>query len=217
MTMAPRIAKGNVIIGVSGGEFGTRGYFDAYDAATGRRVWRVYTVPGNPALGFENAAMRKAADTWEDGWWMQGGGGAVWDGMAYDPELNLIYVGTGNGPHKALNARESMITKDHLYAASILAVNADSGTMTWHFQMVPGDIWDYDGAQQLTLADLTINGRRRRVIMQANKNGFFYVLDRATGQFISGKPFSRVTWARGLDVQSGRPIENPEVRDSWGP
>lgn len=217
LTMAPRIAKGKVIIGVSGADLGTRGYFDAYDAVTGRRVWRVYTVPGNPAQGFENAAMRKAAETWEDGWWMQGGGGAVWDGMAYDPELNLIYVGTGNGPSKAFNAGESMITKDHLYAASILAVNADSGTMRWHFQMVPGDIWDYDGAQQLTLADLTINGHRRRVIMQANKNGFFYVLDRATGQFISGKPFSRVTWARGLDVQSGRPIENPEARDSSGP
>lgn len=221
ITMAPRVVRGKVIVGVSGGDYRTRGYFDAYDAVTGRRVWRFYTVPGDPAQGFENAAMRNAAETWEDGGWKQGGGGAVWDGMAYDPQLNLIYVGTGNGPTKAINAInaavESMITKDHLYTASIVAVNADSGTLRWHFQMVPGDIWDFDGVQQLTLADLTINGRRRRVIMQANKNGFFYVLDRATGEFISGKPFSFVTWARGLNAHSGRPIENPEVRDSSAP
>ena len=142
----------------------------------------------------------------------------MWDGMAYDPELNLIYVATGNGPREAGLQQGSgpLVSKDHLYTASILAVNADTGSLKWHFQMVPGEIWDYDGVQQLTLADLTINGRRRAVIMQANKNGFFYVLDRATGQFISGNPFSRLTWAKGLD-QLGRPIENPEARNNSGP
>jgi PQQ-dependent dehydrogenase (methanol/ethanol family) len=219
ITMAPRVAKGKVIIGVSGADFPTRGYFDAYDALTGRRAWRFYTVPGDPAKGFENAAMRRAAETWEEGWWKLGGGGAVWDGMAYDPELNLVYVATGNGPRDGgvQQGNTTVVQKDHLCTASILAVNADSGTLKWYFQMVPGEIWDYDGVQQLTLAELTIGGRRRKVIMQANKNGFFYVLDRGTGQFISGQPFSRVTWAQGLNPHTGRPIENPEARNNSGP
>jgi glucose dehydrogenase len=139
--------------------------------------------------------------------------------MAYDPELNLVYVATGNGPRDGgvQQGNTTVVQKDHLYTASILAVNADSGTLKWYFQMVPGEIWDYDGVQQLTLAELTIGGRRRKVIMQANKNGFFYVLDRGTGQFISGQPFSRVTWAQGLNPHTGRPIENPEARNNSGP
>jgi PQQ-dependent dehydrogenase (methanol/ethanol family) len=219
ITMAPRIAKGKVIIGVSGADLQTRGYFDAYDARTGRRSWRFYTVPGDPANGFENAAMKRAAGSWEDGWWKLGGGGAVWDGMAYDPDLNLIYVATGNGPKEGgiQHGSGPVMQKDHLYTASMLAVNADSGTLKWHFQMVPGEIWDYDAVQQLTLAELTVSGRARRVIMQANKNGFFYVLDRGTGEFISAQPFSSVTWAKGLDARTGRPIENPEARDNSGP
>ncbi|MEO8258772.1 MAG: PQQ-dependent dehydrogenase, methanol/ethanol family [Acidobacteriota bacterium] len=209
ITMAPRIAKGKVIIGVSGGDRPTRGFFDAYDAATGRRAWRFYTVPGDPAKPFENAAMKKAAETWDGDWWKKGGGGAVWDGMAYDPEAELVYVGTGNAEPWAQQLRTAT-ARDNLYVCSILAVHVDSGELKWHYQVVPNDIWDFDSVQHLMLADLTINGRPRKVIMQANKNAFYYVLDRLTGQFISAGAFSRVTWARGID-QKGRPMVNPEA------
>ena len=207
ITMAPRIAKGKVVIGVSGGDRPTRGFFDAYDALTGRRAWRFYTVPGDPARGFENAAMKKAAGTWDNEWWTRGGGGAVWDGMAYDPEAGLVYVGTGNAEPWTFHLRSSK-DKDNLYVASILAVDVDTGELRWHYQVVPGDNWDFDSVQHLILADLTINGRLRKVIMQANKNAFYYVIDRLTGQFISAQPFSYVTWARGIDQKTGRPIVN---------
>ena len=207
ITMAPRIAKGKVIIGVSGGDRPTRGFFDAYDALTGRRAWRFYTVPGDPSKGFENAAMKKAAETWDNDWWTRGGGGAVWDGMAYDPEAELVYVGTGNAEPWTFHLRSSK-DKDNLYVASILAVDVDSGELKWHYQVVPGDNWDFDSVQHLILADLPINGRTRKVIMQANKNAFYYVIDRITGQFISAQPFSYVTWARGIDQKTGRPIVN---------
>jgi quinohemoprotein ethanol dehydrogenase len=210
ITMAPRIAKGKVIIGVSGGDKPTRGFFDAYDAATGRRAWRFYTVPGDPAKPFENAAMKKAAETWDGNWWKVGGGGSVWDGMAYDPEAELVYVGTGNAEPWAQQLRTSTV-KDNLYVCSILAVHVDTGELKWHYQVVPNDIWDYDSVQHLMLADLTINGRQRKVIMQANKNAFYYVIDRLTGQFISAGPFSRVTWAKGIDQKTGRPLVNPEA------
>ena len=210
ITMAPRIARGKVIVGVSGGEFPTRGFFDAYDATTGHRVWRFYTVPGDPAKPFENEALKKAAQTWDGDWWKLGGGGAVWDGMAYDPDLDLIYVGTGNAEPWPRQFRGSM-GKDNLYVCSILAVRAATGELKWHYQVVPGDIWDYDSVQQLTLADLTIDGRLRKVIMQANKNGFFYVLDRGTGRLISADPYARVTWASGIDLKTGRPIVNPDA------
>jgi quinohemoprotein ethanol dehydrogenase len=210
ITMAPRIAKGKVIIGVSGGDRPTRGFFDAYDAATGRRVWRFYTVPGDPSKPFENAAMRKAAETWDQEWWKFGGGGAVWDGMAYDPEAGLVYVGTGNAEPWALQFRSSK-GKDNLYVCSILAVHVDTGELKWHYQVVPGDIWDFDSVQHLVLADLKIDGRVRKVIMQANKNAFYYVIDRITGQFISAEPFSKVTWSKGIDQKTGRPIVNPEA------
>jgi quinohemoprotein ethanol dehydrogenase len=210
VTMAPRIAKGRVIIGVSGGDRPTRGFFDAYDAQTGRRLWRFYTVPGDPSKPFENAAMKKAAATWDSEWWTRGGGGAVWDGMAYDPEADLIYDGTGNAEPWTFSLRSSR-DKDNLYVCSILAVSASTGELKWHYQVVPGDNWDYDSVQGLVLADLTINGRQRKVIMQAPKNGFYYVLDRLTGEFISAQPYSRVTWARGIDPRTGRPIVNPEA------
>lgn len=219
ITMAPRVAKGKVIVGMSGGDRPTRGYFSAFDALTGRELWRFYTVPGDPSKPFENAAMRKAAETWEGEWWKSGGGGAVWDGMAYDPDLNLLYVGTGNAEPwpgelrkgaKQIGAKGSA-GKDNLYVCSILAVNPDTGELKWYFQMSPGDSWDYDSVQHMILADLTINGRARKVIMQANKNGFYYVIDRANGQFVSGQPFSQVTWAKGLDERTGRPFINPEV------
>ena len=213
LTMAPRIAKGKVIVGAAGGDRPTRGFFAAYDADTGRQVWRFYTVPGDPAKGFESEAMRKAAATWDGEWWKLGGGGAVWDGISYDPESELLYVGTGNAEPwpAALRAKDVSTGRDNLYVASIVAVNVDTGTLKWYYQMVPGDQWDYDSVQQMILADLNINGRTRKVIMQANKNGFFYVLDRITGEFISAQPFSRVTWAKGIDPKTGRPIINPEV------
>ena len=209
ITMAPRIAKGKVVIGVGGAEYPVRGFVDAYDAKTGQRAWRFYTVPGDPSKPFENEAMRKAAATWNGEWWKMGGGATVWDGMAYDPDANLVYFGTGNGgpwPEKLRGG----VGKDNLYVCSIIALNADSGEMKWYYQAVPRDSWDYDSVQQLTLADLTINGRPRKVIMQANKNGFFYVLDRLNGEFVSATPFAPLNWATGVD-EKGRPMIRPEA------
>jgi quinohemoprotein ethanol dehydrogenase len=213
LTMAPRIAKNKVIIGASGGDRPTRGFFAAYDAMTGREAWRFYTVPGDPSKPFENAAMKKAAATWDGEWWKLGGGGAVWDGLAYDADADLIYVGTGNAEPWAQQLR-TVTPKDNLYVCSILAVSSSTGELKWHFQVVPGDIWDFDSVQHLILADLTDvvhGGRPRKVIMQANKNGFFYVIDRLTGEFISAGPFSRVNWAKGIDPKTGRPIVNPQA------
>ena len=210
LTMAPRVAKGKVIIGASGGDRPTRGFFDAYDAMTGQRAWRFWTVPGDPSKPFENAALKKAAETWDKEWWKNGGGGAVWDGFAYDADAGLVYVGTGNAQPWTFHHRSSR-DKDNLYVCSILAVDVDTGELKWHYQVVPGDNWDFDSVQHLILADLTINGRQRKVIMQANKDAFYYVIDRLTGQFISAGPFSQVTWAKGIDPKTGRPIVNEEA------
>ena len=210
ITMAPRIAKGKVIVGVAGAEYPVRGFFEAHDAKTGAFAWRFYTVPGDPSKPPENEEMRRAAATWSTEGMKMGGGGTVWDGMAYDPDANLIYVGTGNAGPWTQDARQQGKDKENLYAASILAVNPDTGRMAWYFQMVPGDEWDFDSVQQLLLADVVIKGQQRKVIMQANKNGFYYVIDRVTGKFISGQPFAQVTWARGLNEETGRPIINPE-------
>lgn len=209
ITAAPLIAKGKVLIGNAGAEFGVRGYVSAFDAETGKLVWRFYTVPGDPSKGFESKVMESAAKTWTGEWWKTGGGGTAWEGMVYDPALDLVYFGTGNPTawYRALRGGG-----DNLYTASILAVRASTGELAWHFQTAPGDNWDFDATQPLVQADLTIAGRPRKVIMQANKNGFFYVLDRATGEFISGSPFvSGITWASGLDPKSGRPIEAAQV------
>jgi quinohemoprotein ethanol dehydrogenase len=206
ITSAPRIAKGLVIIGNAGAEFGVRGYISAYDAETGKMAWRSYTVPGDPSKGFESKAMESAAKTWTGEWWKTGGGGTPWEGIAYDPALDLLYFGTGNPTAWYRSLRGG---GDNLYTASILAVHASNGEIAWHFQTTPGDNWDYDATQPLVQADLTIGGRARKVIMQANKNGFFYVLDRETGEFISGTAFvSGITWASGLDPKTGRPIES---------
>ena len=211
LTMAPRIAGGKVIIGVAGGDRPTRGFFDAYDARTGQRAWRFYTVPGDPSKPFENEAMRKAAPTWEGEWWKMGGGAAVWDGAAYDPEADLVYVGTGNAEPWSEAARQKK-RLDNLYVASILAVNLSTGQLKWHFQTTPGDEWDWDSVQHLMLAELNINGRQRKVIMQASKNGFFFVIDRVSGELLSAQAYARVNWASGFDLKTARPIENAQAR-----
>lgn len=211
ITQAPRVIKGRVVIGNSGSEYGVRGYISAYDAETGKLVWRFYTVPGDPAQPVEDPILTEAAKTWKGDWWKRGGGGTVWESLSYDPELNLIYFGVGNGLEWDHGYR-SKGQGDNWFLSSIVAINADTGRYAWHYQTTPGEEWDFDAVQQLILADLTIDGTRRPVLMQANKNGFFYVLDRKTGQLISAKNFTPVTWASGVDVKTGRPIENPGIR-----
>ena len=211
ITGAPRAVKGKVIIGNGGAEMGVRGYVSAYDAETGKLVWRFFTVPGDPAKGFENSALEKAAKTWSGEWWKNGGGGTVWDSMAYDPQLDLLYIGTGNGDPWARKIRNAQV-EDNLFASSIIALRPDTGEYVWHYQENPGDEWDYDSAEQIILADLRMDGQVRQVLLHAPKNGFFYVLDRATGKLLSAKPFAHVTWASGIDLQTGRPIESPEAQ-----
>ncbi|MCW3094041.1 MAG: alcohol dehydrogenase, partial [Ferruginibacter sp.] len=207
ITGAPRVVEGNVIIGNAGSDYGVRGYVTAYNATTGKQAWRFYIVPGDPAQPFENEAMKTAAKTWSGKWWEYGGGGTAWDAMAYDPELRLLYVGTGNGgPWNRENRSEGK--GDNLFISSILALDPMTGELKWYFQTTPGDQWDYTATQPLILADLQINGEQTKVIMQAPKNGFFYLLDRTNGKFISAKPFVYVNWAKSIDQNTGRPVEN---------
>jgi quinohemoprotein ethanol dehydrogenase len=215
ITGAPRLVKGKVLIGNGGAEMGVRGYVSAYDADTGKLVWRFYTVPGDPSKPFESSAEEKAAKTWSGQWWKLGGGGTVWDSIVYDPELDLLYIGTGNGT--PWNRRQrSPEGKDNLFTSSIVALKPDTGEYVWHYQEVPGDAWDYDAAAPMILADVTIAGAPRKVLFQAPKDGFFYVLDRATGAVISAKPYTTVTWASGIDPTSGRPTENVSARYEEG-
>ena len=211
VTGAPRVVKDKVLIGNAGAEMGVRGYVTAYDAATGREVWRFYTVPGDPSKPFESPALEKAAKTWTGEWWKLGGGGTVWDSMAYDPALDLLYIGVGNGSpwNRAIRSPKG---GDNLYLSSIVALRPDTGEYVWHYQTTPGDSWDFTATQHLILADLAIGGRTRQVIMQAPKNGFFYVLDRATGELLSADAYATTTWAKGVDVRTGRPIEDPAAR-----
>lgn len=211
ITGAPRIINGKVIIGNGGAEFGVRGYITAYDVNTGEQQWRFYTIPGNPEDGFESDAIAEAAKTWNGEWWKYGGGGTVWDSMAYDPELNLMYIGTGNGSVWNREVR-SPGGGDNLYLSSIVAINPDNGEYVWHYQTTPGESWDYTATQHMILADLTIDGKARKVIMQAPKNGFFYVIDRTNGEFISAENYVPVTWASGIDPATGRPIETENAR-----
>jgi quinohemoprotein ethanol dehydrogenase len=211
ITGAPLVVKNMVIIGNGGGEYAIRGYITAYDTQTGKQLWRFYTIPGDPSKPFENKAMEVAAKTWSGDWWKMGGGGNPWDAISYDPKLDLLYFGTAQGGPWVQHFRDPK-GGTNLYVCSIIALHADTGKFAWYFQTTPGDEWDYDAVQQLTLADIKINGKLRHVIMQAPKNGFFYVLDRKTGQFISAAPYVKVTWAKGVDPKTGRPIEDPAMR-----
>jgi len=212
ITGAPRVVKGNVIIGQGGAEDGVRGYVTAYDAMTGKQKWRWFTVPGDPSKPFENDAMKMAAKTWDPSgkYWEAGGGGTPWDTMAFDPQLNLLYIGTGNGSPWSRNLR-SPAGGDNLFLASIVALNPDTGKYVWHYQETPGDNWDYTSTQPMILADLKIDGKPRKVILHAPKNGFFFVIDRTNGHFISAKNFVDVNWATGFDAK-GRPIEIAAAR-----
>ncbi|WP_420560239.1 PQQ-dependent dehydrogenase, methanol/ethanol family [Tepidicaulis sp.] len=211
ITGAPRVVKGKVIIGNGGAEYGVRGYFSAYDADTGEQLWRFYTVPGDPSKPLESPALEKAVDTWKGGrWWEVGGGGTVWDSMAYDPELDTLYVGVGNGSPWTREIR-SPGGGDNLYLSSILAIDPDTGDLKWHYQTTPGDNWDYTATQHIILADMEIGGETRKVLMQAPKNGFFYVIDRETGKLISADNYITVTWASHVDLETGRPVENPAL------
>lgn len=211
ITGAPRIVDGKVIIGNGGGEYGVRGYITAYDADTGEQHWRFYTVPGNPENGFEQPELEMAADTWTGEWWVMGGGGTVWDSMAYDPDSNLMYIGVGNGSPWNQSLR-SPGGGDNLFLTSIVAINPDDGSYVWHYQTTPGETWDYTATQQIIVADLNIGGEDRRVVMQAPKNGFFYVLDALTGRLLSAENFVPVSWATHIDLETGRPVEIPEAR-----
>ncbi|MGH7818713.1 MAG: PQQ-dependent dehydrogenase, methanol/ethanol family [Candidatus Binatia bacterium] len=217
ITHAPRVADGKVLVGNGGAEYGVRGYVSAYDPGNGELVWRTYTVPGDPAKRPESEALKVALETWKDAdeWLKIGAGGTVWDSISYDPELGLVYVGTGNGVAWDRSWR-SPGGGDNLYLASILALDANTGEQKWHYQATPGDTWDFDSAQQMTLAELEIDGEERRVLMQASKNGFFYVLDRKTGELLSANPFAEVTWAKKVDLDTGRPIEMEGVRYEKG-
>ena len=211
ITGAPRVVKGKVIIGNGGADLGVRGHFSAYDAETGALVWRFFTVPGSKEGPHEHPELAAAAATWPaESAWETGLGGTVWDSFAFDPELDLLYAGVGNS---SLYERErrSPGGGDNLYLASILALRPDTGELVWHYQTTPGESWDYTATQQMILADLELGGRKRQVLMQAPKNGFFYVLDRATGELLSAEPYVDVSWASHVDLATGRPVERTEA------
>lgn len=214
ITGAPRVVNGKVIIGNGGAEMSVRGYVTAYDAATGEQVWRFFTVPGNPADGFEDKTQEWIATTWSGEWWKNGkGGGTAWDSFAFDPELNLLYIGVGNSASWNRKVR-SPEGGDNLFVSSIVAVNADTGAYAWHYQTTPGDHWDYTAAQHMILAEIPFGGKPRRVLMQAPKNGFFYVLDRKTGELLAADKYMPVTWATHVDLETGRPVEAAGIRDT---
>ena len=217
ITGAPRAARGKVFIGNGGAEYGVRGYVTAYDAETGEQAWRFFTVPGDPSLPFEHPEMELAADTWKGGeWWEIGGGGTVWNSIVYDPDFNQVYLGVGNGAPWT-RAIRSPGGGDNLFLAAIVAVDADTGVMNWYYQTTPGDNWDYTAVQDIALAEMEVDGEMRKVLMQAPKNGFFYVIDRGSGDLLRAHPFATITWATHVDMETGRPVENPEVDYSEKP
>ena len=214
ITGAPRVARGMVLIGNGGAELGVRGYVTAYDAVTGAQKWRFFTVPGDPSKPQESPELEAALSTWsqdEKAMWREvGGGGTVWDSIVYDDKLDIVYIGVGNGSPWNHDMR-SPGGGDNLYVSSIVALNPDTGRKIWHYQTTPGDSWDFTATQHIMLADLTINGAPRRVVMQAPKNGFFYVLDAKTGEFISADAYVAVNWTLGIDPQTHKPIPNPAI------
>lgn len=211
VTGAPRIFDGKLIIG-NAGDFGAvRGYATALDAETGKQLWRFWIVPGDPAKGFENKAMEMAAKTWSGEWWKFGGGGTPWNSFTYDPETDTIFIGTGNGypyNHRIRSAGKG----DNLFLSSVVALDAKTGAYKWHYQANPAETWDFTFTMDMELADLVIDGKLRKVLMSAPKNGFYYVIDRTNGKLISAEPFVKVNWASKIDLVSGRPVENPGAR-----
>lgn len=209
---APRVFAGKVIIGHGGADTSDlRGYVTAYNADTGRKLWRFYTVPGDPAKGFEDATQAMAAKTWAGEWWKRGGGGTVWNSFTYDAENDTIFIGVGNGApwnHRVRSAGKG----DNLFLASIVALSGKTGAYKWHYQFNPGETWDYNASMDMQLADIMIDGKQRKVVMEAPKNGFFYVIDRLSGKLISADKIAKVSWAKGIDIKTGRPIEVPEAR-----
>lgn len=219
VTGAPRIVKGRVIIGNGGAELGARGYITAYDAETGAKAWRFYIVPGDPAHPDGEVSDKPLRDlalkTWDGHWWKieegGGGGGTAWDSMAYDPKLDLLYIGTGNSSFWD-KSRRSPGDGDNLFVASVLALRPETGEYVWHYQETPGDEWDYTSTQHMILATIPVNGAPRDVLLHAPKNGYFYVLDRATGKLLSAKPYIPLTWSSGIDPATGRPQIVPAAR-----
>ena len=219
ITGAPRVVKGRVIIGNGGAELGARGYVTAYDARTGAKSWRFYIVPGDPAKPdgeiSDKPLKTLAGRTWAGRWWTHegggGGGGTAWDSMAYDPELDLLYIGTGNASYWN-KAYRSPGDGDNLFVASVLALRPETGEYVWHYQETPGDEWDYTSTQNMVLATIKVGGVARKVLLHAPKNGYFYVLDRATGKVLSAKPYIPLTWSSGLDPDTGRPRIVPAAR-----
>ena len=215
VTGAPRTFRGKVVIGQAGADFGERGYVTAYDQKTGRQVWRFFVTPGSPAQNRGDTAQEAAARTWNGEWWKTGTGGGPWNDLTFDEELNRIYVGTGNAA-PIDPATRGLAAGDDLYTASIVALDADSGRYLWHYQLNPRDSWDYDSTQQITLATLAIDGKPRKVLMQAPKNGFLYVIDRTDGRLVSAGKIVKATWADHIDLRTGRPVEAPLIRFEQG-
>ncbi len=212
ITGAPKAFKDKVLIGNGGTENGpSRGYVTAYDQETGKQAWRFYIVPGNPADGFENDAMKMAAETWTGEWWKHGGGGNSWHGFTYDAELDQLYIGTGNGSPWNRKIR-SPGGGDNLFLCSVVALDPDSGTYKWHYQTTPGESWDYNSNMDIVLADIEKDGKKIKALMHAPKNGFFYVIDRHDGKLISAEPFTETSWATHIDMTTGRPVEVPGAR-----
>jgi quinohemoprotein ethanol dehydrogenase len=216
ITGAPRVFDGKVIVGHGGADFSAvRGYVTAYDASNGQQLWRFYTVPGDPAKGFEDDAQAMAAKTWTGKWWTHGGGGTAWNAITYDAELHRIYVGTGNGSPWNPKIR-SPGGGDNLFLASIIALDATTGKYIWHYQENPAEAWDYNSTMDIELTTLVIDGQARKVILHAPKNGFFYVIDRLNGKVIAADKLGKVTWASRIDLSTGRPVEAPGIRYPTG-